>query len=142
MEDATAILPGHNAVQDTAGQVQQSPTLSLQLNRGNTQRTVAEQPLEDTQQNETVVAKAASTASQVVTDHRRSACLLVVCQLLHSVHMQLQILLMCVWQKEGQVSVVDMRCKAVDCTITVKIILSVAVCHHSVPDSAHVRLPR
>ena len=38
--------------------VQQSPTLSLQLNRGNTQHTVAEQPLEETQENEAEIAEA------------------------------------------------------------------------------------
>lgn len=64
-EDATAILQVHNGADDTAAQVQQSPTLSLQLNRGTTQHTVAEQPFEDTQENEGVADKPVSTASQV-----------------------------------------------------------------------------
>ena len=56
--DATAILQMHNEVtqQDAPAQVQQSPTLSLQLNRGHTQHTVAEQPLEETQENEAEIA--------------------------------------------------------------------------------------
>ena len=68
-EDATAILQVHPEADDTAAQVQQSPTLSLQLNRGNTQRTVAEQPIEETQENEGEVTadKAASTASQATS---------------------------------------------------------------------------
>lgn len=73
-EDATAILQPQNEAEDTAAQVQQSPTLSLQLNRGNTQHTVAEQPMEETQENEgeapavaTAADKAASTASQATS---------------------------------------------------------------------------
>lgn len=46
--------------------VQQSPTLSLQLNRGNTQRTVAEQPLEETQENEAQVAEPGRVSSNAL----------------------------------------------------------------------------
>lgn len=53
-DNETAVQQAHDAPDDTAAQLQDSPTLQLQLNRVSTQRTVqADQPvIEDTQENE------------------------------------------------------------------------------------------
>lgn len=53
-DNETAVQQAHDAPDDTAAQLQDSPTLQLQLNRVGTQRTVqADQPvIEDTQENE------------------------------------------------------------------------------------------